>query len=232
MTDQDKHIEKLKKLLALAASGNPHEAALALRRARKLMDVHGITHSDIAMSDIDETISHYWPTGSLRPPRYMLGLMNIIREAFGVNSIIHPGTYPGVGFYGNRERAALAAYTWEVLARQLKKARQQYISAQNKRIKTATRTSRGDQFAEGWVLAVISEIQSFALTDDERELMQQWLEHNTRRRKQPGRVNREEAAMATPRAMRGFLKGRTSDCTARSVGRNNRNWRPDDYAIR
>uniref|UniRef100_UPI0020234FC0 DUF2786 domain-containing protein n=1 Tax=Escherichia coli TaxID=562 RepID=UPI0020234FC0 len=57
MTDQNKHIEKLKKLLALAASGNPHEAALALRRARKLMDVHGITHSDIAMSDIDETIS-------------------------------------------------------------------------------------------------------------------------------------------------------------------------------
>ncbi len=50
-------------------------------------------------------------TGSLRPPRYMLGLMNIIREAFGVNSIIHPGTYPGVGFYGNRERAALAVYT-------------------------------------------------------------------------------------------------------------------------
>ncbi|BBU85042.1 hypothetical protein EIMP300_64420 [Escherichia coli] len=134
MTDQNKHIEKLKKLLALAASGNPHEAALALRRARKLMDVHGITHSDIAMSDIDETISHYWPTGSLRPPRYMLGLMNIIREVFGVNSIIHPGTHPSVGFYGNRERAALAAYTWEVLARQLKKARQQYISAQNKRI--------------------------------------------------------------------------------------------------
>ncbi|HHO5161793.1 TPA: DUF2786 domain-containing protein, partial [Escherichia coli] len=26
MTDQDKHIEKLKKLLALAASGNPNEA--------------------------------------------------------------------------------------------------------------------------------------------------------------------------------------------------------------
>ena len=43
MTDQNKHIEKLKKLLALAASGNPHEAALGLRRARKLMDVHGIT---------------------------------------------------------------------------------------------------------------------------------------------------------------------------------------------
>ncbi len=33
MTDQNKHIEKLKKLLALAASGNPHEAALALRPA-------------------------------------------------------------------------------------------------------------------------------------------------------------------------------------------------------
>lgn len=168
MTDQNKHIEKLKKLLALAASGNPHEAALALRRARKLMDVHGITHSDIAMSDIDETI-------------------------------IHPGTHPSVGFYGNRERAALAAYTWEVLVRQLKKARQQYISAQNKRIKNATRTSRGDQFAEGWVLAVISEIQSFALTDDERELMQQWLEHKypqtqTTRARKPGRSRNGDAS--------------------------------------
>ncbi|OIU72978.1 hypothetical protein BHE18_22255 [Rossellomorea aquimaris] len=34
MTDQNKHIEKLKKLLALAASGNPHEAALALRKKK------------------------------------------------------------------------------------------------------------------------------------------------------------------------------------------------------
>ncbi len=122
--------------------------------------------------------------------------------------------------------------TREVLARQLKKARQQYISAQNKRIKTATRTSRGDQFAEGWVLAVISEIQSFALTDDERELMQQWLEHKYPQTQTTGRVNREEVAMATPRAMRGFEKGRTSDCTDRSVGGNSRNWRPDDYVIR
>lgn len=206
MTDQDKHIEKLKKLLALAASGNPHEAALALRRARKLMDVHGITHSDIAMSDIDETISHYWPTGSLRPPRYMLGLMNIIREAFGVNSIIHPGTYPGVGSTATGNGCTGCVH-WEVLARQLKKARQQYISAQNKRIKTATRTSRGDQFAEGWVLAVISEIQSFALTDDERELMQQWLEHKypqtqTTRARKPGRSRNGDASRYA-----GFLEG-------------------------
>lgn len=198
MTDQDKHIEKLKKLLALAASGNPHEAALALRRARKLMDVHGITHSDIAMSDIDETISHYWPTGSLRPPRYMLGLMNIIREAFGVNSIIHPGTYPGVGFYGNRERAALAVYLGSAGPPAEKGASAIYQRTEQ-RIKTATRTSRGDQFAEGWVLAVISEIQSFALTDDERELMQQWLEHKypqtqTTRARKPGRSRNGDAS--------------------------------------
>ncbi len=122
-------------------------------------------------------------------------------------------------------------HTPEVLARQLKR-RVSSISVHRTKNKTATRTSRGDQFAEGWVLAVISEIQSFALTDDERELMQQWLEHKYPQTQTTGRVNREEAAMATPRAMRGFVKGRTSDCTARSVGRNNRNWRPDDYAIR
>ncbi len=74
-----------------------------------------------------------------------------------------------------------------------------YISAQNKRIKTATKTSRGDKFAEGWVLAVISEIQSFALTDDERELMQQWLEHKypqtqTTRARKPGRSRNGDAS--------------------------------------
>lgn len=56
-----------------------------------------------------------------------------------------------------------------------------------------------DQFAEGWVLAVISEIQSFALTDDERELMQQWLEHKypqtqTTRARKPGRSRNGDAS--------------------------------------
>ena len=89
MTDKEKILEKLKKLLALSKSDNPHEAALALQRAQKLMLAYNITQADLALSDIDESISDYWAAGSVNPPRYMLGLLDIIQVAFGVKSIIH-----------------------------------------------------------------------------------------------------------------------------------------------
>lgn len=46
----------------------------------------------------------------------------------------------------------------------------------NKRIKNTTKTSRGDKFAEGWVLAVRSEVHLFAMSREERELASLWLE--------------------------------------------------------
>ncbi|EBH8909780.1 DUF2786 domain-containing protein [Salmonella enterica] len=174
--NNEKLLEKLKKLLALAKSDNPHEAALALQRAQKLMHAYNITQADLALSDIDESVSNYWAAGSVNPPRYMLGLLDIIQVAFGVKSIIHSGFKPSVGFYGNKDRVELASYTWEVLARQLIVARKNYIRQQNKRIKNTTKTSRGDKFAEGWVLAVRSEVHLFAMSREERELASLWLE--------------------------------------------------------
>ncbi|MCR1304498.1 MULTISPECIES: DUF2786 domain-containing protein [unclassified Enterobacter] len=176
VTDKEKVLVKLKKLLALSRSDNPHEASLALQRVQKLMQAYGITRDDIALSDIDESISSYWAAGSINPPRYMLGLLGIIQAAFGVDSIIHSGHKPSVSFYGNKDRIELASYTWDVLARQLIAARKSYIGQQNKRIKSTTKTSRGDKFAEGWVLAVRSEVQLFAMTREERELASLWLE--------------------------------------------------------
>lgn len=173
--NNEKVLEKLKKLLALAKSDNPHEAALALQRAQKLMLAYNITQDDLALSDIDESISGYWAAGSVNPPRYMLGLLGIIQDAFGVKSIIHSGFKPSVGFYGNKDRVELASYTWEVLDRQLVSARKNYIRQQNKRIKNTTKTSRGDKFAEGWVLAVSSEVHLFAMSREEQELAKLWL---------------------------------------------------------
>lgn len=174
--NNEKVLEKLKKLLALSKSTNPHEAALAVQRAQKLMRAHGITQNDLAFSDIDESISDYWGAGSVNPPRYMLGLLDIIRAAFAVESIIHSGFNPSVGFYGNKDRIELASYTWEVLARQLIAARKNYIRQQNKRLKSTTKTSRGDKFAEGWVTAVRGEVHLFAMSREEQELTKAWLE--------------------------------------------------------
>lgn len=137
--NNEKLLEKLKKLLALAKSDNPHEAALALQRAQKLMQAYNITQADLALSDIDESVSHYWAAGSVNPPRYMLGLLDIIQVAFGVKSIIHSGFKPSVGFYGNKDRVELASYTWEVLARQLIMARKTIFDSRIKESKTRPR---------------------------------------------------------------------------------------------
>ena len=48
-----------------------------------------------------------------------------------------------------------------------------------------TKTSRGDKFAEGWVLAVRSEVHLFAMSREERELASLWLEQNTLIQEQP-----------------------------------------------
>ena len=62
-------IEKIKKLLRLEMSSEPHEAALAMRRARELMDKHGVTQAEIAMSNIREQMTS---AGNYnRPPMYV-----------------------------------------------------------------------------------------------------------------------------------------------------------------
>lgn len=174
--NNEKTLAKLKKLLSLSKSNNPHEAALALQRARKLMDAFNITSEDVALSDIGEEISEYWPVGAMKPPCYMLGLLTIIQDAFGVKSLILQGIKNRVSFYGLKERTALAAYTYDVLGRQLIRARRDYISQQNKRIKTSTKSRRGDKFAEGWIIAVLGEIEKLAMTAREEVFCQRWLE--------------------------------------------------------
>lgn len=173
MTDKEKAIRRLKKLMALTDSSNANEASAALARAQKLMESHGITQDDVELSDINESICDYWPVGASNPPRYMAYLLQVIKDAFGVDCILLGN---GVSFYGLYNRSELAAYTFEVLGRQLIKARKGFIKTQNKRIKTSTKTARGDKFAEGWIIAVLNKIEKLARTAHEVELAERWLE--------------------------------------------------------
>lgn len=170
--DKERIIDKLKKLLALTRSDNPHEAALALQRAQKLMNATGITRDDIALADIGENAAD-WTVGSHRPPAYMLQLVGIIRHVFAVESLL---TGAQMSFYGPMHRSELAAHTFVVLSRQLITARKKYIAGLNKRLKSTTKTSRGDKYAEGWVLAVYSEVTKMAMTEQEAELSQRYIE--------------------------------------------------------
>lgn len=63
--DHKKALDKIKKLLRLANSSNPHEAAAAMRQARALMEKHQLDQTDVDIADIEE---HGTRSGSKMKP--------------------------------------------------------------------------------------------------------------------------------------------------------------------
>ncbi|RFD20123.1 DUF2786 domain-containing protein [Komagataeibacter melaceti] len=163
-------MERLKKLMALSRSSNAHEAAAALARAQQLMHEHQITEDDLVLSNVGEFACRFTWGAKTRPTRYQTRLWSMINGVFGVKSVFVEGTGQ-IRFYGLSDRAEMAAYTCEVLSRQLRQARADFLRSQNKRIKRTTKISRADNFAEGWILAVRSKAQRLAISPEEEQLL-------------------------------------------------------------
>ncbi|WP_347253483.1 DUF2786 domain-containing protein [Leminorella grimontii] len=104
---------------------------------------------------------------------------NAISQAFGVRcyySFRYTG-YRGIPkriviFYGPAERPQIAAYTFDVLSRQMMAARREYIGTMRKNIKPETKTARADTFCESWVHGAYEVLQEFAVTQPEEALME------------------------------------------------------------
>lgn len=156
-----KILEKIKKCLALAKSSNANEAAAAMRQAQKLMEIHGVSSDDVAISDVE---SHTAKAGAGRtPPSHVAMLASMVASAFGAQLVYcprHDGVrwHGQVEFYGLAGSAEVAGYAFEVLGRQLKRDRNTYLATQPKRIKRTTKVRRGDLYAQAWVDAVASQV--------------------------------------------------------------------------
>lgn len=166
-----KQIEKIKKLLRLAKSANEHEAAAAMSRAQALMLQYGLSNESPELSDVctGEIQSKF---KAKKPTNYFAWLSTMVAEAFGCRVHFNWNGFKGgyvVTFTGHNERPDVASYAYEVLERQLIKARKAFISTLNKRIKTSTKTSRADLFCEGWVGSVRTKVKAFALSDEESQ---------------------------------------------------------------
>ncbi|RLM23630.1 hypothetical protein BIY29_10025 [Brenneria alni] len=174
---KEKYLQRIKKLLNLARrTTNAGEAANAMRQAQALMHQHGVTATDVDLMEINEASSKSAPSQANTPPKYMLNLAELIRRVFGVNCYISfapdsISTKRIVVFFGPNERPQVAAYAFDVLSRQLMKARREFIANMRKNIKTTTKTARADNFCEGWAQGVYQVIQDFVASDAEKTLM-------------------------------------------------------------
>ncbi|WP_017805650.1 DUF2786 domain-containing protein [Avibacterium paragallinarum] len=168
---REKLLRKIKKLLALSKSSNPHEAAKALEMAQKLMAEHQINQVDIEVSSI-----HNQKRFAMKTARYVLMLSGVIRKAFGVEAYVanyyDDGSEYGEGlchmvFFGVQEKPTIASYCFDVLYRQLQKARKAFNAKQNKKLKRSTLIARADAFCEGWVMGVAKNVEKFAVSEEE-----------------------------------------------------------------
>jgi hypothetical protein len=160
--DTDKLINKIKKLLALGESNNVHEASLALQRARKLMDEHKISISDIEISKIVEHESQY---GAFKKtPDYVMYLVNTVALLFQCRTMYttryhetkKSGYYRTTPiFVGFDPMPEIASYTYKVLYKQMMDARNQLTFYGSKKYKTWKK----DSFCYGWVLGVYENIK-------------------------------------------------------------------------
>ncbi len=159
--DHDKILDKIKKCLALSSSSNEHEAAIALRQAQKLMELHGISDIDVKAAQAEEKLAR--AGARHRPAGWENTLAQNIATAFGCQLLFHRNWDAGHWSYiGCGPAPEIAQYAFTVLLRQIKRARAEHIQTALKRCKSITKTRRADLFCDGWVRAVGGPISALA----------------------------------------------------------------------
>lgn len=183
--NKEKYLAKIKKLLNLARKAtNPNEAAAALRQAQNLMREHSVTELEAEFTNISEASSKGSPNHAQTPPKYLVYLVEVIKRAFGVQAYFawrevkyfYSSPRRVITFYGPDSRPQIAAYAFDVLARQMVAARKEFIAGLHRNTKPANRTAKADQFCEGWASGVWHIVAELVPTESETTLMELYRE--------------------------------------------------------
>lgn len=176
----DKILSKIKKCLALSESPEPAEAAAALRQAQKLMEIHGVSITDVAKFEIGEaSVKSKVSVSKIKD--WELSLISLVAKSFGCQLMWTKGNSRGSGsevfgrfvLVGLKHQTELAGYTCEVLQRKLIKARAGFLNRpdiewQSRNVKTR----EADGFCHGWVRAIAKTVHEFSLTAQQKELIE------------------------------------------------------------
>lgn len=177
MSDK-KILNKIKKLLALAKSTNPHEAANALRMAQKLMQENSLSQTDIELLEIQmESVRDVNQAQSI--PTWSAMLARAVADAFGLDVIrARPALFSSyvMQFVGPAERVEIGSYCYMVLGRKLVKARSEFLKSLNKRLKKTSKIARVNLFAIGWIQGVMAQVEKLVPNEKEQALIKQFQE--------------------------------------------------------
>ena len=168
--NKDRILEKVKKCFALSKSSNPNEAALALRQAHKLLKKHNLTVSEIELIDIVNG-DVFIKKSSIK--KYEINLSVVISKAFGCISvtserIINNKKIKMLSFTGYSEDVKIANYSFEVLNRQLKAARKEYLKTLDSNLSSYKKQKLVDGFCLGWTISISEIVKDISPSNEEK----------------------------------------------------------------
>jgi hypothetical protein len=172
--DKQKIIDKIHKCLRLAESGNPNEAASALRQAHAMMRKYNISEEDVHSRDIREASA--LSGGYYNPPYWAVALSELIAQAFECRAYIsrREEQRPIFRFMGVDYTAGVAAYTFTVLFRQLRRSRRDYMNGLVLEDKTE-RLRQGNVFAQAWLFRIAKTVAEFAADSNHDEAIEAYV---------------------------------------------------------
>ncbi|WP_320838503.1 DUF2786 domain-containing protein [Zhongshania sp.] len=185
MSNRERILDKIRKCLSLAESANEHEAAIAMRQAKKLMEANGLTASELGMYELTKKNAY---TAFSRPPKWAIDLAGTVALAFSCSLYIRSG---GIFiFVGAGAAPEISEYSYLVLYRQLDRARKQYAKGLDGCwYSPADRRQMGRAFCEGWIEGVNKTVRTFAnaVTERQRSLHHEYMESLSNRKLGKGR---------------------------------------------
>lgn len=152
--ERERILDKIRKCFALGKSPNPNEAAAAMRQAEKLMSKHGLTMTDV---EISEARAKFAAREGNRNAEDMI-LFNTVWATLGVGGYLDMNTNEAV-FVGAPTDVELAKYAYEALKTQLKTAVNAYGKSLRKPPRERTKLQRAFRYA--WAAGVRDQLEEY-----------------------------------------------------------------------
>lgn len=172
--DQKRIMRRLKKVLALAQSSNPGEAAAALHQAEAIMSKYGVTADDSAVADIveaDTTLS------GAEISVWEKMLYSVVSKSLGVLAFTsserkekgYRRARARIVFVGESHRAQIAVYAFETLRRSLRKCMNESVNQILEQAgvdpvfkRSILKKADREAYARGWCQAVMGKVSALA----------------------------------------------------------------------
>ncbi|MCK4864150.1 MAG: DUF2786 domain-containing protein [Gammaproteobacteria bacterium] len=177
MKNNKKIIDKIYKCLRLSESGNPNEAALALRQATSMMKKYGISDAQVLAAEVTESATQEGTR--FNPPFWALALANLVAEAFQCRNLISRqyGRCPEFRFIGMGFKAEVATYSYSVLHRYLFRAIEEFaLTAGNSTKDESEKQRRTEVFAQAWLFRVGRTVSEFICENADKKVIDSYIQ--------------------------------------------------------